>query len=125
MTLTRTAHESSGIYGVIESGAILRLCTLEHSYDNKAKIPAGNYTCKRSLHKLHSTTEPFETFQVMDVPGHDNILFHWGNYNKDSEGCVLLGKARQGDMIVLSKDAWQEFMRVLNGQDDFKLTVLD
>lgn len=74
-------------------------------------------------------TKDFQTFEIMDVPGHDNILFHWGNYNKDSEGCVLLGKAEVSQangqhMITSSKETFDIFMKYLAGVNEFTLTVV-
>src|SRR5689334_19296677 len=68
--------------------------TLEHAYPSEdgfwAKIPKGEYLCKRGVHQLHSS-QPFTTFEVMDVPNRYGILIHWGNWNSDSNGCILLG----------------------------------
>jgi hypothetical protein len=73
-------------------------------------------------------TEPFDTFEITDVPLHNNILFHPGNYNDDSEGCVLLGKAygmklNGGKMIVNSRNAFDHFMYLQEGVDSFVLIV--
>jgi hypothetical protein len=48
-------------------------------------------------------TEDFTTFEVEGVDGHDNILFHWGNYGqRDSQGCFLVGQ-----MVLPSQiDEW-------------------
>jgi hypothetical protein len=74
--------------------------------------------------------QPFTTFEITGVPGHSNILFHIGNYNKDSEGCVLLGRgiteAQSGDqMITMSNTTFKYFMDNQAGVDTFILTVKD
>jgi len=128
MKLIRTDFRPDGIFGKLldDSGTQLAV-TLEHSYNNLPKIPDGDYTCQRSQHRLHGMTQDFETFQVMNVPGHDNILFHWGNFNKDSEGCILLGEsiAQTGpqEMITNSRASWQKFMDTLSGCQTFDLAV--
>lgn len=119
-TLTRTDFKDTGIFGTLE-GEGLELATLEHNYDCKPKLPDGVYTCIRGQHVLHSG--PVEAFEVQNVPGHTGILLHVGNYNQDSEGCVLLGLAHVGDMITGSKSAFNEFMSKLTGIDSFTLTV--
>jgi hypothetical protein len=69
----------------------------------------------------------FVTFEVQNVPGHTDILFHWGNWNKDSAGCILLGdgiaQSSQGQMVVDSKKTWEAFMATLTGVDSFELVV--
>lgn len=130
LTLSRTHFDKDGIFGILtdEIGFTLAL-TLEHSYDLLPKLPNGEYVCQRGPHRLHGMTSDFETFEVKNVPGHSGILFHWGNYNKDSDGCVLLGSSRTPldlvgtPMILNSRKAFAEFMSVLKGIDSFTLTV--
>ncbi len=136
LILTRTRHEADGIFGELRSLKEMVAYTLEHAYDDGLgrgsfcpKLPAGVYTCKRSQHRLHGMTNDFETFQVMDVPGHSGILFHAGNFNQDSEGCILLGSAiapyRGGHMITNSRKEFAEFMALQRGVSEFKLEVRD
>jgi hypothetical protein len=56
------------------------------------KTPAGLYTCQRGKHTI-PTGESFDTFEVLNVPGHTGILFvHPGNLpERDSDGCFLCG----------------------------------
>lgn len=130
LSLTRKEFRSDGIFSELHSemGEFIAV-TLEHSYDNQPKIPVGTYTCRRGLHRLHGMTEDFETFEIVGVEGHTNLLFHWGNFNKDSEGCVLLGSeiGKNGDdgaqMILHSRDTFKKFMRIQDGINEFKLTV--
>lgn len=136
LTLTRLQCRSDGVFSDLKTSAneLVAQC-LEHAYTAQGlvdcfvpKIPPGVFKCVRSEHRLHGMTENFETFEVMDVPGHSNILFHWGNYNKDSDGCILLGKSierapDQTQMITDSRDAFARFMRLQDGQLEFTLTV--
>jgi len=135
LTLKRSSREHSGVFGTLISEDEAFSCvTLEHAYpvfDNNftSKIPAGQYTCVRGLHRLEGMTYSFETFEITCVPGHTDILFHWGNFNTDSAGCVLLGsnvivESYNGPkMITNSKETFQKFISFLNGIDQFNLTV--
>lgn len=125
LTLHRRNKTEAGIFGDIwaEDGSFICV-TLEHSYDFQPKLPQGIYTCKRGLHRLAHMKEPFETFEILDVPGHSDILFHVGNYNRDSDGCVLIGIEFGDKMITESRVAFQEFMDLQKGIDTFTLTVL-
>ncbi len=117
--------------------------TLEHAYVTghdeaglasfAAKLPEGTYTCVRGTHQLHNSS-PFQTFEVTGVPGHTGILFHVGNYNSDSDGCVLLGRrliqdesgtTRSGSMLSGSRLAFDAFMARMEGVDSFTLVVKD
>lgn len=135
LTLKREENRADGIFSTLtdSDGNVVAHC-LEHAYDDgnggwAPKIPNGTYTCKRSMHQLHGMISPFETFQVMDVPNHVNILFHWGNWGSDSDGCILVGEgvaqSPKGQMITNSKATWQTLMNLELGLDTFQLTVTD
>lgn len=121
-----------GIFGVLIGGNGFLLDTVEHSYayvlDHTfvPKLPEGIFTCKRGPHRLQSMTKDFETFEVMNVPGHTNILFHVGNDGeKDSEGCVLLGDKRINEDIADSRISFGRFMDFLTGENEFTLEVIN
>ena len=115
MRLDRLQRRREGIFGDLSINGEHLAQTLEHAYESAdgqfyPKVPAGTYTCKRGAHRLHG------------------ILFHCGNFNRDSEGCVLLGnsvtKQENGEqMLTGSKDAFARFMARLEGQETFELTV--
>lgn len=130
--LTRTAYNLYGVLGELRDESDTLICyTLEHAYAEGdsfvPKLASGTYTCQRGIHKL-SNLNPFEAFEVMDVPWFQGapvsgILFHVGNYNKDSEGCVLLGMQRGVGCILESREAFEKFMSLQEGVDSFTLTV--
>lgn len=133
LTLVRKLRRPDGIISDLYDGELLIAQTLEHSYlqpDGRydAKISPGFYVCRRGPHRLHNMTQDFETFEITGVVGHTNILFHWGNYNADSEGCVLVGTSYavtpQGvAMITASRGAFARLMDHANGLNEFTLTV--
>lgn len=132
-TLVRRDHCKDGVFGELtcEQDKRVFYLTLEHAYPDgdkfKAKVPVGTYVCKKGEHKLEDLV-PFITFELQDVPGHWGILIHVGNYNRDSAGCILIGKGRgftssRGKMIVDSKRAFKEFMELLKYDEEFTLTI--
>jgi hypothetical protein len=132
LTLTRTDFRSDGIFGFLHTDSGFEVArTLEHAYLKGAewlpKIPPGRYACVRGPHRLAGMKSDFETFEVKGVTGHWGLLFHWGNFAKDSSGCVLLGRAigRLGSvqMITDSRATFAAFMRLQAGVDEFTLTV--
>ena len=101
--------------------------TLENAWkDNQTNIsciPIGEYVCDRYGSKRHGNT-----FIVKDVPGRSGILFHKGNWAKDTEGCILLGKVfirdeKNGTGVGRSADAVAEFLHLLRDDDSFLLTI--
>lgn len=134
--LRRHSFFNYGIFGELVDGEGDRwFVTLEHAYptDNtgefKPKLPAGQYECVRGEHHLDHVGALI-TYEVKNVPGHTGVLFHMGNYNKDSDGCILLGtgygNCLNGDkMLVNSIVAFNQFMKYCEDLPDFILTVED
>lgn len=135
LSLSRFQKQREGIASLLEdaSGKTVSV-TLEHAYPDgsggwEPKIPNGTFTCVRGKHRLDSMPvgEFFETFMITGVPGHTNLLFHWGNWEKDSDGCVLTGAALTespgGLMVTNSKATFKKIMGLLEGVDQFTLTV--
>ena len=80
-----------------------RFCdTLENPYlDNQRNvscIPAGEYPV-RLRHPRESATREYLHLLVQDVPNRDYILFHRGNFPKDTRGCILVGQGTQQDVV--------------------------
>lgn len=133
LKLTRKAAHLYGVFGEITTEAGDAVCvTLEHAYalpgsGYSAKLANGVYKCVLGTHKL-SNLNPFQAFEVQNVPWFQGspvsgILFHIGNYNKDSEGCILLGSKVGTGCILDSRDAFDKFMALQEGCDEFTLTV--
>ncbi len=148
--LIRTNYSEYGIFGELYNEHGVKIATtLEHSYSIPikdldgggggggvgaggggycAKVAIGTYTCKR-----HAPNRlPYETFELQNVPDFQGqpvsgILIHIGNYNKDSIGCILLGKSRlktdRNEMILNSKEIFAEFMDLQKDVLEFTLTI--
>lgn len=128
LILKRNKNSSDGIFGKLyDLEENLVAFTLEHAFlfehEYYPALPEGVYTCKRGPHRLESMITDFETFEVENVAGHRGILFHVGNYNKDSSGCILLGSEVLAKAIMNSRVAFTHFMDLQKGVDTFTLTV--
>jgi len=127
LRLRRIEFREDGIFSelYLPDGKILAH-TLEHSFASVPKLYDGTFNCVRGVHKLHNNV-PFQTFEITGVSGHTGILFHVGNWNDDSDGCVLLGsgmaQSSKGQMVTGSMTTFTEFMTLLQGLDQFELIV--
>ena len=87
----RTLRDGTATLGELFLNSIHECYTLEPANP----IPAGTYdlTIRRSPRFNR------EMPHVEDVPGHTGILIHWGNWSKDTEDCLLVGRTQEADFI--------------------------
>jgi hypothetical protein len=109
---------------------IAKFCTIEPPWFSNqigiSCIPAGIYTCivrysdKYGRHLI-----------VKDVEGRTLILLHWGNYNKNTKGCILIGTKFadiNGDGetdITASKAAFNRLMSHIKDGETIELTITE
>ncbi|EKD7508919.1 DUF5675 family protein [Campylobacter jejuni] len=99
------------------------------------RIPEGNYNLKRHSpsrfeNTLRSITKKDDTMINVyndDVPSSRAILIHWGNTDKDTQGCILLGltKDNNNESVGQSRLACKEFYDLMYGKnlEDIKLEI--
>lgn len=117
---------NDGCFGVLLHNEVPFAVTLERTYDNESqrrvKIQNGKHNCYRSRYNKGN----YDTFEI-EVPGHSRILFHKGNTELHSEGCVLVAEsfAMFGEKpgIAFSGEGFNEFMKRAANTDHFVLTV--
>jgi len=122
--LHRIADITDGIFGVLKDDKIPFCLTLEN---NDYYIPDGTYICKRV-----NSPKFGNTFEITGVNNRTHILFHSGNIEEHSLGCVILGeqfetvKIKNYDLkngVLSSKMAFAEFLRRTEGINEFKLII--
>lgn len=118
-------------YGVLlrEDGVPFAL-TLERPWlDNQRSVsciqpPADTYRAVR-----HKSPRFGETFLLQDVPGRSEILFHKGNIDDDTHGCILVGEQFNPvlgeDGITASKEGFAEFMATVRGLNEIEVAILN
>lgn len=127
--LTRIAtHPTHGTFGVLTINSKPQCVTLEpYTNDNAVSIsciPTGQYICNR-----YATLKHPNTFTVSNVYGRSTILFHAGNIDDHTEGCIILGK-KFGDLknewaVLDSRNAMADFMDRLKYDESFTLTIVE
>ena len=128
--LRRNTFEKDGIFGELLDEKYNHICmTLEHAYlqpdgTYEPKLPDGEWKA------VYEFSQKFgrKLWELKDVPGHTEIKFHVGNYNADSDGCILLGQFighRQdgGRMITNSKETLERFHAIAKDQPEITVEV--
>ena len=128
MRLIRVARNNEATYGVLAWENTAFAVTLELPWrENKrgeSCIPHGVYQCK----KVHSPRFG-STYEVTNVPGRSEILFHKGNLSDDTHGCILIGEqfnpVRGRPGITASKEGYDEFTRITLHLLEFTLEIVE
>lgn len=133
LIIRRIATGVLGTFGVLVFENIPFAVSLEREWlDNRPSvgdapgscIPAGEYLCERV-----NSPSFGDTFEVTDVEGRSHILFHKGNIQKNSRGCILVGEefdpvlGSQG--IKSSRDGYNEYMDKFSGESEHRLIIVD
>src|SRR5690606_28834245 len=128
ITLKRDSHLPEATLGTLKISwspetTIQTLENPERETSVDSRIPAGTYQCAP-----YSGIKYKDVYIVKDVPGRTAILFHWGNTEKDTEGCILLGNKKgtlAGQPAVLESKKCFERLRTLLGKEPFTIVVED
>ncbi|NJB68517.1 hypothetical protein GGQ74_002190 [Desulfobaculum xiamenense] len=126
LRLERLEDGVAGTFGVLVMDGRVCGVTLEPPDRGNRRdvscIPVGRYACRGRVSARFG-----ETFEVLDVPGRSDILFHAGNTLADTHGCILLGE-RMGVVggvrgIIGSRRSVAAFRHMLTGVIAFTLDV--
>lgn len=86
-------------------------------------IPTGTYTVVVD----YSTRFKKQMPHILNVKGFDGIRIHAGNTDKDSLGCVLVGKNKVVGKVIESqltyKKLYSELITAQNAKEQIKLTI--
>lgn len=84
----------------------------------ETRIPAGTYKVGKRYSPKFSPKFGHDMLWVKDVPGFEYILIHTGNTEKDTEGCLIVGKkigSLENRRAVLdSKQAYKEIYPLIS-----------
>lgn len=91
----------------------------------KTAIPAGEYEI--TLHTIspkYSKKPWFVKFcgakmpRILNIPGYNGVLIHEGNSDKDTCGCVLVGKNTVVGKVLESKNTFAKLYPILKAASD-------
>lgn len=128
-TLDRFLKSDQGVFGTLEpafaTGPVLFTCE-----DDVLFIAPGVYKLRLRMRVGDGTITPYPTYEVEPIPGRDNCIFHPGNTEEDTLGCVLpgmslgvvnvrkdqdLGVPNKKLAVLRSRDAFTQFMAAMGG----------
>lgn len=82
-------------------------------------IPTGRYRVtlgvkspKYSQRKAYDFCKGYVP-RLINVPGYEGVLIHIGNYPKDTEGCILVGKNTKVGAVLESAATFRELYALL------------
>lgn len=92
-----------------------RTCIPDGEYDVTMNVRSPKYVAKFEQNPNHSLayTDGFIP-RLLHVPYFDGVLIHTGNTDRDTEGCVLVGKYLGGDSISGSVMAFKKLYDMLD-----------
>lgn len=128
MRLIRIASIEAGTFGVLVYKEVPFCVTLENPWKDNIPyiscIPEGSYHCNRVQSPRFG-----DTFEVINVKDRTSILFHAGNIEADTSGCILLamsyGMLHDIPAITNSRVAMSKFKETLKDAEGFSLIIQD
>ena len=125
LCLKRVIQTSNVTLGILCSSDVILGNVLELPWKNNVSfescIPAGTYRCE-----ITNSAKYGKVYEVKGVLGRDHILIHYGNYVRNTDGCLLIGNGTMWDggaqAIRDSKNTLKSFMTTMQGEP-FDLVV--
>ncbi len=88
-----------------------------------SRIPKGSYLCLPFIGVKYKGV-----YEVCSVPGRTAILIHWGNFEEDTEGCILVGDGagmlNRRPAVLNSRNCFKRFKELLDSRP-FILDIYD
>lgn len=91
------------------------------TYEVSVSVVSPRFSKKAVYQKICKGRVP----RLLNVPGYDGVLIHIGNTDKDSAGCILVGKNSAVGKVLQSTDTFTRLFAKLNEADknNEKITI--
>lgn len=93
-------------------------------------IPTGRYRVTLGVQSPKFSKKAIYQFcngylpRLINVPGYEGVLIHVGNTDKDTEGCLLVGRNTQVGKVLESRKTFIAlYDRLLGAEDEIYITV--
>ena len=127
IVLNRFYDDGQRTFGVLVCDKTI-LPTIENPWINNKRniscIPIGRYRCV-----VYQSPKFGLTFHILNVPGRgetEAIIFHIGNLDDDTRGCIIIGnefgELNSEPAVLNSRKGFKRFMETMI-DDEFELTV--
>mgnify|MGYP001599701633 CR=1 FL=1 len=135
LTLYRLPQNGKATFGsLVREDGVPFVLTLERVWKNNERgvscIPTGEWPMKPGFFNNGG----YATWEIICLP-RENVLFHIGNIDDDSHGCLLVGEQFEPvlnkktglveDGILASGSAFKQFMAHLKGEQEAKLVIVE
>ncbi|NDW10961.1 DUF5675 family protein [Dysgonomonas sp. 520] len=95
-------------------------CKCEGKVYAQTAIPAGIYKITLEKSPKFNRILPL----LHNVPHFLGILIHAGNTERDSAGCIIVGKNTVKGKVLQSKDALEALMKMLENKKDISIEIV-
>ena len=83
-------------------------------------IPDGKYKVIINMSNRFKCLMPL----LVDVPMFEGIRIHSGNTDKDTHGCILVGKNTTKGMITESRKTFEKLMGILQSEKNIEIEIV-
>ena len=134
MITLRRYYTPHGTWGELTGQNGFRCVTMENPWLGNERgescIPEGVYKMRlRPSPVVQRTSNGMysDGWEICDVPGRDFIMAHPGNYVRDTDGCLLVGRKMTVHggrlMVTHSQATFQQFMDALDGPVEHDIDI--
>lgn len=116
LTLKRIEQVPKATIGLLFVDGKFQCFTLEDKVQwpkvpGETAIPTGTYEVKIGWSPRFKRDMP----RLQNVPDYEGVLIHYGNTDKDTEGCILVGQVHEAghDFIGQSRIAFNDLFKKL------------
>jgi len=95
-------------------------CTCKEKVYAMTAIPAGTYRITFEYSPKYKRRMPY----LHDVPHFLGILIHWGNTEKDSAGCIIVGKNTVKGKVLESKATFQQLYALIEKEKEITIQIV-